>query len=90
MLISQVVDSLCASTQGLWHSAYIRMVPLSTPYHPTITRHKSRKMSGRGGERMHKPSLITCRREVDEVLKASHVHALSTDGNAFNSRKRCG
>ncbi|EOI7440518.1 antiterminator, partial [Yersinia enterocolitica] len=47
-------------------------------------------MSTRGGDRMKKPSLITCRREVDEILAAAVWMLYQPMQHAFISRKRVG
>ncbi len=91
MLISQVVDSVMridTKAFGILLSYYAHgssKYAISSYYHKTAS---PRKMSGRGGERMCKPSLITCRREVDDVLKASLFMLYQPMLNAFNSRKR--
>lgn len=93
MLISQVVDSVMRiDTKALGilisyysHGASKRVI--ASYYFATA---KPRKMSTRGGDRMKKPSLITCRREVDEILEAAVWMLYQPMQYAFISRKRVG
>lgn len=50
----------------------------------------ARRMDTRGGNRLKKPSLSTCRREVDEILDASLYMVYNPLVSAFNNRKRVG
>ncbi|CCR30217.1 phage antitermination protein [Salmonella enterica subsp. enterica serovar Agona] len=45
-------------------------------------------MCGRGGEGWRKPSLATCRNEIDDILKASLFFLYQPMQNAFKMRKR--
>lgn len=91
MLISQVVDSVMLIDKkafGIFLSYYAHgssKYSISSYYHKVAS---PRKMTGRGGERIRKPSLITCRREVDEILNASLFLLYQPMVNAFNNRKR--
>ena len=91
MLISQVVDSVMridTKAFGILLSYYSHgssRYAISSYYHKTAS---PRKMSGRGGDRVRKPSLVTCRREVDEILNASLFMLYQPRVNAFTSRKR--
>ncbi|AKL13286.1 TPA: DUF1133 family protein [Kluyvera intermedia] len=91
MLISQVVDSVLLIDKkafGIILSYYAHgssRYSISSYYHKVAS---PRKMTGRGGERIRKPSLITCRREVDEILNASLFLLYQPMVNAFNNRKR--
>ncbi|PTA95639.1 antiterminator [Kluyvera sp. Nf5] len=91
MLISQVVDSVMFIDKkafGILLSYYAHgssRYSISSYYHKVAI---PRKMTGRGGERIRKPSLITCRREVDEILNASLFLLYQPMVNAFNNRKR--
>lgn len=93
MLISQVVDSVLridAKAMGILLSYYARG---STKYSIAVYSHKSaipRKISTRGGNRFKRPSLSTCRREVEEILNASLLMIHDPLKFAFNSRKRVG
>lgn len=91
MLISQVVDSVMLIDKkafGILLSYYAHgssRYSISSYYHKVAS---PRKMTGRSGERIRKPSLITCRREVDEILNASLFLLYQPMVNAFNNRKR--
>jgi len=91
MLISQVVDSVMQIDKkafGILLSYYAHgssKYSISSYYHKTAS---PRKMVGRGGERIRRPSLITCRREVDEILSATMYFLYQPMVNAFNNRKR--
>ncbi|HAT2607115.1 TPA: DUF1133 family protein [Kluyvera intermedia] len=91
MLISQVVDSVMLIDKkafGIILSYYAHgssRYSISSYYHKVAS---PRKMTGRGGEEIRKPSLITCRREVDEILNASLFLLYQPMVNAFNNRKR--
>ncbi len=93
MLISQVVDSVMCidkKAMGILLSYYAHgasKYSIASYYYRIAT---PRKMSGRGGERMRKPSLITCRREVDEILKASLFMIFPALDFAFKMRKKVG
>lgn len=90
MLISQVVDSVLridTKAMGILISYYSHNSSkrsIASYYHETAI---PRKMSGRGGDKIKKPSLVTCRREVDEILKASLWMIYQPLYNAFISRK---
>lgn len=91
MLISQVVDSVMQIDKkafGILLSYYAHgssKYAISSYYHKIAS---PRKMIGRGGEGIRRPSLITCRREVEEILNASMYFLYQPMANAFNSRKR--
>lgn len=93
MLISQVVDSVMRiDTKALgilisYYSHGASKRAIASYYFETA---KPRKMSTRGGDRMKKPSLITCRREVDEILAAAVWMLYQPMQHAFISRKRVG
>ncbi len=90
MLISQVVDSVMYIDKkafGILLSYYAHGSS-KRQLHPTITRlQRPRKMCGRGGED-GKPSLATCRNEIDDILKASLFVLYQPMQNAFKMRKR--
>ncbi|ENZ1677251.1 TPA: antiterminator Q family protein [Proteus mirabilis] len=91
MLISQVVDSVIATdTQayGILLSYYAHgssKLSIASYYHRVA---KPRKMQTRGGNKYAKPSHRTCRREVDEKLKAAQWLLYEPLRNAMNNRKR--
>ena len=90
MLISQVVDSVMYIDKkafGILLSYYAHgssKRAIASYYHKSAI---PRKMSGRGGDKIKKPSLVTCRREVDEILNASLWMIYQPLYNAFISRK---
>jgi len=90
MLISQVVDSVLridTKAMGILLSYYEHNTSkraIASYYHQTAS---PRKMSGRGGDKIKKPSLVTCRREIDEILSASLWMIYQPLYNAFFSRK---
>ncbi|EBG5998864.1 antiterminator Q family protein [Salmonella enterica] len=91
MLISQVVDSVMridTKAFGILLSYYAHgssKRAIASYYHATA---KPRKMCGRGGEGWRKPSLATCRNEIDDILKASLFFLYQPMQNAFKMRKR--
>lgn len=98
LLISQVVDRVLAIDKkalGMVISYYAHGASkraIASYYCQTA---KPRKMTGRGGSGWRKPSLITCRREVDQVLDAALwlIHndlyiALNVQNNAVKMSKR--
>jgi len=91
MLISQVVDSVLridTKALGMLLSYYAHG---SSEYAIAVYSHKSakpRKISTRGGNRLKRPSLSTCRREVKETLNACRYMIYQPLLIAFNSRKR--
>lgn len=93
MLISQVVDSVMridTKAFGILLSYYAHgssKRAIASYYHATA---KPRKMCGRGGEGWRKPSLATCRNEIDEILNASLFVLYQPMQVAFKSRKRVG
>lgn len=93
LMISQVVDSVLridAKAMGILLSYYAHR---ATKYSIAVYSHKSaipRKISTRGGNRFKRPSLSTCRREVEEILNASLFMIHNPLKLAFNSRKRVG
>lgn len=90
MLISQVVDSVMRIDKkafGILLSYYAHgssKRTIASYYHRTAT---PRKMSGRGGEQYRVPSLVTCRREIDDILNATMYVLYQPLANAFNDRK---
>lgn len=93
MLISQVVDSVMridTKALGILISYYSHGASKRSIASYYFSTAKPRKMSTRGGDRMKKPSLITCRREVDEILDASLWMLYQPMQHAFISRKRVG
>lgn len=90
MLISQVVDSVLSidiKAMGILLSYYAHKTSkraIASYYHQTAS---PRKMSGRGGDKIKKPSLVTCRREVDEIIAASLWMIYQPLYNAFFFRK---
>lgn len=91
MLISQVVDSIMRIDKrafGILLSYYANgstEYAISSYYHLTAS---PRKTSRRGFERLEKPSLSSCRREVKSILDASRFILYEPLRNAFNNRKR--
>ncbi|PQV67661.1 antiterminator [Cronobacter sakazakii] len=91
MLISQVVDSVMRIDKkafGILLSYYAHgssKYSISSYYHKAAS---PRKMMRGGGERLAKPSLATCRREVDDILKASLFILHNPLEHAFKTRKR--
>lgn len=91
MLISQVVDSvMCIDKKAFgillsYYSHGSTEHAIASYYHKTA---KPRKTSRRGEERLSKPSMSTCRREIKQVLEASRFMIYQPLKNAFNSRKR--
>lgn len=93
MLISQVVDSVLRTDPKAFgiilsyyahgsseHSIAVYMQKVAIP----------RKISTRGGNRIKRPSLSTCRREVKEILEASRYMICFPLLSAMNSRKIVG
>ena len=93
MLISQVVDSvMCIDKKafGILLSYYAHG---STEHAIAVYSHKvaiPRKIATRGGNRLKKPSLATCRREVKEILSASQYMIHFPLLKAMNERKKVG
>jgi hypothetical protein len=91
MLISQVVDSvMCIDKKafGIVLSYYVHLASkrsIAAYYHKCAI---PRKMTGRGGDRFRAPSLVTCRREVDQILAASQWLIYQKLYPAMNERKR--
>ncbi|EFJ3644006.1 antiterminator Q family protein, partial [Escherichia albertii] len=91
MLISQVVDSVMYIDKkafGILLSYYAHgssRHAIASYYHRVA---RPRKMLCRGGGRIQKPSLATCRREVDEILNASLFMIYPVLDSAFKNRKR--
>ncbi|HHR6572467.1 TPA: antiterminator Q family protein, partial [Providencia alcalifaciens] len=91
MLISQVVDSIIATDEQAYQillSYYAHgasKLSIASYYHKVA---KPRKMNTRSGGKIKVPSLRTCRREVDEKLKACQWLLYEPLRNAMNSRKR--
>lgn len=91
MLISQVVDSvMCIDKKafGILLSYYAHgssKRAIASYYHKCAS---PRKMAGRSGESFRKPSLATCRNEINEILNASLFLIYQPMQNAFNDRKR--
>lgn len=93
MLISQVVDSVIATdTQAYaillsYYANGSSKLAIASYYHGVA---KPRKMQTRGGNKIRRPSLGTCRNEVDDKLKAAQWVLYEPLRNAMNSRKRVG
>lgn len=91
LLISQVVDSVMFIDKkafGILLSYYSHgssKHAIASYYHKVAS---PRKMSGSAEGKIRKPSLATCRREVDEILNASLFILFSPLLKAFNDRKR--
>ena len=91
LLISQVVDSVMFIDKkafGILLSYYAHgssKRAIASYYHKVAS---PRKMSGRSGESYRRPSLSTCRNEVDEILNASLFLIHDPLLNALNNRKR--
>ncbi|KMV67641.1 antiterminator [bacteria symbiont BFo1 of Frankliniella occidentalis] len=91
MLISQVVDSvMCIDKKafGILLSYYSHG---STEYSIAVYLHKvasPRKIATRGGNRLKRPSLSTCRREVKEILSASQYMIYFPLLKAMSERKK--
>ncbi|MFS1539806.1 MAG: antiterminator Q family protein [Candidatus Phlomobacter fragariae] len=74
LLISQVVDSVMRIDERGYQillSYYVHgksKLSIANYYHKTA---KPRRMMTRAGGRCKKPSRITCRREIDDILNAS-------------------
>lgn len=92
MLISQVVDSALKIDKkafGILLSYYAHgssKRAIASYYHATA---KPRKIDrGRLGEGWRKPSLGTCRNEIDEILKATLWILYAPLDVAFKNRKR--
>lgn len=91
LLISQVVDSVMRIDKkafGILLSYYSHgssKHAIASYYHKVAS---PRKMSGSAKGKIRKPSLATCRREVDEILNASLFLLLTPLQKAFNDRKR--
>ncbi|EPE1215699.1 antiterminator Q family protein [Escherichia coli] len=91
MLISQVVDSVMYIDKKafgilLCYYAHGSSKHAIASYYHRVAR--PRKMLCRGGGRIQKPSLATCRREVDEILNASLFMIYPVLDSAFKNRKR--
>ncbi len=91
MLISQVVDSIIATDEQAYkillsyYACGSSKLSIASYYHSVAN---PRKMQTRGGNKYRKPSLGTCRNEVDEKLKASQWLLYEPLRNAMNERKR--
>ncbi|KAB8312943.1 antiterminator [Erwinia endophytica] len=91
MLISQVVDSvMCIDKKafGILLSYYAHG---SSEYAIAVYIHKvatPRKIATRGGNRLKRPSMSTCRREVSEILAASQYMIYFPLLKAMNERKK--
>ncbi|WP_338511313.1 antiterminator Q family protein [Erwinia aphidicola] len=92
MLISQVVDSVMCIDQRAFgillsyysHGASKRAI--ASYYHASA---KPRKfVSGRKGEGWRRPSMATCRNEINDILNASLFLLYQPLQDAFKSRKR--
>lgn len=93
LLISQVVDSVMFIDKkafGILLSYYSHgssKHAIASYYHKVAS---PRKMSGSAEGKIRRPSLATCRREVDEILSASLYLLHGPLKKAFNDRKRVG
>lgn len=91
LLISQVVDSVMFIDKKAFGILLSYYAHGSTKYSIACYYHKvasARKMSGSGAGKMRRPSLATCRREVEEVLNASLYILYTPLLNAFNDREK--
>lgn len=92
MLISQVMDSVMCIDQrafGILLSYYAHgssKRAIASYYHATARPRKF--VCGRKGEGWRKPSMGTCRNEVNDILNASLFLLYQPLKNAFNGRKR--
>ncbi|TQI79989.1 antitermination protein Q [Serratia fonticola] len=91
LLISLVVDSVLGidtKAIGILLSYYAYGASkrsIAAYYHKAA---KPRRMTGRLGEGWRKPSLSTCRNEIDQILNASLFILYQPLQNAFICRKR--
>ncbi|MEG0278041.1 MAG: antiterminator Q family protein [Morganella sp. (in: enterobacteria)] len=93
MLISQVVDSVIATDAQAYaillsyYASGSSKLAIASYYHGVA---KPRKMQTRGGNKIRRPSLGTCRNEVNDKLKAAQWVLYEPLRTAMNSRKRVG
>lgn len=91
LLISQVVDSvMCIDVKafGILLSYYAHgssKFSIASYYHKVAS---PRKMSGSASGKIRRPSIATCRREVDEILTASVYLIYFPLAKAISERKR--
>lgn len=93
MLISQVVDSVMCIDKKAYGILLSYYAHGSSKRAIAVYNHKSaipRKISTRGCNRSKRPSLSTCRREVEEILNASLFMIHEPLKLAFKSRKLVG
>lgn len=91
MLISQVVDSVMYIDKKAFGILLSYYAHGSTEYAIAVYSHKvasPRKIATRGGNRLKKPSLATCRREVKEILCASQYMIFFPLLKAMNGRRK--
>lgn len=91
LLISQTVDAVIAIDPQTYkillsYYAYGLSKFSIASYHHRIA--EPRNMKTKGGNKYSKPSLRTCRREVDEKLKAAQFLLYEPLLNVMKSRKR--
>lgn len=91
LLISQVVDSVMridVKAFGILLSYYAHgssKLSIASYYHKVAS---PRKMSGSASGKIRRPSMTTCRREVDEILTASVCLIYFPLAKAISERKR--
>lgn len=91
MLISQVVDSVLKidpKAFGILLNYYAHGSTEHAIASYSYKTAKPRKIATRGGNKLKRPSMSTCRREVREVLDASRYVIYFPLLNAMNNRKR--
>ena len=93
MLISQVVDSVLKidpKAFGILLSYYAHGSTEHGIASYSYKTAKPRKIPTRGGNKLKRPSMSTCRREVREILDASRYVIYFPLLNAINNRKSVG
>lgn len=91
LLISQVVDSVMFIDKKAFGILLSYFAHGSSKHAIASYYHKvaiPRKMSGSAEGKIRRPSMATCRREVDEILNASLYLLYGPLLKAFNERKR--
>ncbi|WP_286870848.1 antiterminator Q family protein [Pantoea sp. UBA5035] len=91
LLISQVVDSVMYIDKKAFGILLSYFAHGSSKHAIASYYHKvaiPRKMSGSAEGKIRRPSMATCRREVDEILNASLYLLYGPLLKAFNDRKR--
>lgn len=91
LLISRVVDSVMYTDKKAFCILLSYYVHGSSEYAIAVYSHRvanPRKIATRGGNRLRKPSLATCRREVKEILSVSQYLIYFPLLKAMNGRKK--